>query len=162
MLSLTEYFIYLWLLPVIIFIIFPLILSFLWLLKYCLKETAAGRIPFVKTFLESYFTAEHGLQQRQEKRLPPQEKIEVEVADGAIYSKGVVTNFSQHGLCISGLSTLALASCSKLLVTVNDKASQFQFEAKPCWSRRNKLSAGTIGLFIQQPSPAWISYIPRS
>lgn len=64
MLFSTEYVVFLWLLPVTLFIILPLFLSAVWLTAFCLKELAAGRIPFVSEYMSSHYSATKGLHQK--------------------------------------------------------------------------------------------------
>lgn len=58
----TEYFIFLWLLPVTVFIILPLTASVVWSVIFSLKEFTAGRLPFGRKPADGRYNQDNALQ----------------------------------------------------------------------------------------------------
>lgn len=79
MLFSTEYIVYLWMLPVTIFIILPLLISAVWLTAFCIKELSAGRIPFVSQYLNSHYSAKDGLHPHPTHRNFPNDTLQAEL-----------------------------------------------------------------------------------
>lgn len=158
MLVLKEYIVLLWGLPAIFFVILLLSSLFYWITRLCAKILLGSHGSSAPTLLNDLSPLQEDLRQRKEPRIDVPEIVQVQLADGAIFTQGAITNISTHGLCITGLSTAALASCSELSVTVTDTAEQFTLECQPSWSQKNG-EFYTIGLHVTQPSEAWFSYV---
>ena len=87
MLFSTEYIVYLWLVPVTLFIILPLFMSVVWLIGFCLKEFVVGRIPFLSEYRNSHFSAKDGLHQNKTAEKSKQDSLEAEIEGGLTHSR---------------------------------------------------------------------------
>lgn len=157
MFVLNEYIVLLWLLPATFFVILLLSSLLYWITRLCAKIPFGSRSSSARIPLNDHSPIQDDLKQRKEPRMVVPEIVQVQLADGAIFIQGTITNISTHGLCITGLSTAALASCSELSITVTDNTEQFTLECQPSWSQKNGPSY-TIGLQVIQPSETWINY----
>jgi len=156
----TNYIVVLWLLPVTIFIIIPLMICFSWLMYQAAKEILAGRIPFVSEYLSSYYTWGVGLQKRREERHYLEQPIEVELYSHNGTFRGVLTNISSKGFCVEKISDFISDQYVQFTVNLEKIINGFVIQGSPKWVLQREESH-TIGFHLIDKTPDWEDYYHR-
>jgi hypothetical protein len=160
MLISTEYFVFLWLLPVTLFIIMPLAVGLVWLTASLVRQLTSNRVPHVTAHAKSLSFGSAGRSQRRgEDRQVPGKEIMVHVSDGANSSRGQIANVSQHGICVQGVSSLLSFTCAEVTVVLSEAAGKLRLQGKTCWTRMSDRGPVTLGMVIVEPSDEWRNFI---
>jgi hypothetical protein len=155
MLISTEYFVFLWLMPVTLFIIMPLAVGLFWLTASVVRQLASSRELHSTDYLQSKGDSSFRSQRRAEERQVPGEEITVHVYDGANSSRGKITNVSLHGICVQGVSSLLSSTYADVTVVIDEAAGKLRLQGKTCWTRMSDKGPLTLGLVLAAPPEEW-------
>ena len=133
--TITDNIVLIWLIPVTLFIIIPLLISFAWVILHITRELANGRIPFVPEYLRSYYTRENGLQKRQENRIALEKPIDIALLSEHGQSEGILTNISSKGFCVEELADFISEQYTHFTLKLGESMEEFVIQAAPKWFR---------------------------
>ncbi len=160
MLNHPEINIYLWLLPLILFLLVPL------------SMTMGGRIGKLSNRVIAIFTGQSShteipstRDREKDKRRHPRIKIAsttISVTDGCIFSTAVVENISEFGICLKDLPEPLYKNADILTIFSNDDKTIPTLRIKPKWERTVERRGKTIGAAIVEISDEWSSFFENS
>ncbi len=159
MLISTEYFVFLWLLPVTLFIIMPLTVGLFWLTASIVKMLAFSRVTHAEKAMKSQYIKAPMLQRRGEERQVPEKELVVHVYDGASSSRGQIANVSLHGVCVQGVSSLISSARAEMTVVLSEAAGKLRLQGKTCWTSMGESGPVTLGLAIAEPTDEWRNFV---
>lgn len=152
----ANYIVVLWLLPVTIFIVLPILIGFSWLVFRGVKDLLRGRIPFVSDYLENYYTPA-GLHKRQEVRHYLDQPVEVELTSHNGTFRGVLTNISSKGFCIEKITDFISDQYVHFTVNLGKIFDGFVVQGAPKWVLQGEKSH-SVGFHLINHTPEWEKY----
>ncbi len=149
MISSTEFVVISGLLLTLILICLPLTFAGIRLFLPTACQIRTNPFSFVDRYLNSYYTAEYGLQQRKEVRtvLPEDLVVELSDNDGSLAS-GLVVNISKEGLCVQDFSNQLSTSFERIGIVIRNQQKYLKIEGTPCWHQKDVNSSQLIGLSV--------------
>ena len=154
----TEYFVLLWLMPVTLFIIMPLAVGTGWLTVAAARDIARGRIPFISDYLRGVYSADGGVQKRAEQRHYLADPVPVQLVNGSRSTSGFISNFSNSGLCIEGITETIAASGDYVKLMLGEAEKLFSLDVEPRWVLAGD-RGHTSGMRVVGDSTAWQNYV---
>lgn len=139
-----DLFIYLWLFPVFMVFVAPLLIVSAARLGESVLAT--GRSLFGTTVAPaSSAILEHEQEQRTDPRQPVDGFI-AHVSDGVNYCTGSVVDVSKHGICLADTGEYLDSNAEKFGVLLTGKGKSFQMQVKPRWNQQigSKQSFGAV------------------
>ncbi len=130
---LTECFVLLWLLPVTLFIILPLTVGAGGLAYAAARGIVNGKIPFISDHQGSSYSTGDMVQKRGEQRHYLADPIAVTLVNGSRSSNGFISNFSNNGICIEGITEVIAASGEYLNLLVGEVGKLISLDAELRW-----------------------------
>ena len=152
MLYQPELIIYLWFLPVTIWVLIPLTLS-----TIGLSLQLTNRLLFI----DEKNTAE--ISENENKRQHPRINISpiiVKVTDGDHFYAATVKNISRLGICLKNLPETLSNKADKLTVIIKGEEQNHHHTlcVQPVWAKAGD-SGQKLGARIEMASPEWIKFI---
>lgn len=125
--------VYLWLMPVFILIIVPVLFK-VGCALYC-------KTPWGQTTCSKAYSLKHHLIQAEERRKHSRVDIggaPAQVAGAGVCYTAMVENISSLGICLKNLPKALLSEAKKLKVIVNTQAGNFEMFVSPKWEKSYK------------------------
>lgn len=154
----SMFFVALWLLPLTIFLLLPLAICFGWLGYRCIRDVAAGEIPFIEYFSRRYYVQTE-VQRRREARRAIGDQLSAIITAGNSTFQGVVADVSTMGLGLAAIPDAIPATEPLVSVLIEQGKEQVQLVARPCWQLGDSGSGRRAGLEIADCSPSWSEFV---
>lgn len=155
--NLPTFIVALWLLPVTVFIVVPLVICGGWLLFQASSDLLRGDIPFGAYFATRYYQ-DGRIQRRKEERETLGERFTAVISDGRRSVPALVANVSRNGLCLHGIPAPVPEAGSLVTVLLSQGGREIELAARPRW--QTELQQGLMaGLSIDNPSHRWQEFV---
>ena len=86
------------------------------------------------------------------------QKLLVNISDGAGFYTGTVKDFSRAGLLLDDVPKRLNAKAKNISVIIDNNTNNFKFKAKPRWTKQQAISQ-LVGFEIVNPPWGWAEYV---
>lgn len=140
----------LWIIPVIVFVIIPLVLLCAFL---CVQVVSYLIVPSVRHGLTRAIRSE----KRAHRRIHAND-LRVDVSDGVNVFNGLVCDISKLGICIMGIPEKLLERVDRLAVVVDSQGETYSLHVMPKW-QKSMSSGRQIGALIEYAPDGWYEFV---
>jgi hypothetical protein len=124
------------------------------LTKYLYKVASGG---WEKQSIAIIFNSEGGMEKRIHPRIS-MDNISVDVTDGVGSFRGLVSDISRFGVCLTDLPKKLNGSVSKMIVVVSAKEQHFKMSIKPRWYTDGGVTKSVGALILNAPL-GWTEFV---
>lgn len=82
----------------------------------------------------------------------------VDVADGAGFYRGVISDISRFGICMGDLPPRLNAAAEKMTIVVSGKGGSFKMNVSPRWYCQGN-AGKSVGAEILHSPPDWLKFV---
>lgn len=97
------------------------------------------------------------MEKRQHLRIA-MENLSVDVADGVGFFRGVVSDVSRFGVCMTDLSKRLTGDANKMTIVVSGQGGHFKMKVRPRWYTHGG-ERKSVGVEIIDVTPDWTEFV---
>ena len=156
--SISSLFVVILAMPLIVYIIIPLLMLSCWLATRPIKFLVPSRFGSEIAIRTSRHHTKAESDKRVESRIATQ-GLTAKIADGHGVYDSLVANISRAGVCLKNVPERLSASTERLSVIIRGKTEEYSLLLAPSWDSSHHSRGRVIGGKIDTPPNNWLQFV---